>query len=153
MTMSKLVFVFVVALAIAFAGVAVADCGHCSAAKGHAVCKGECTAYDKSAVTTFEGKVVSMDKETCKGCGMTHVDLVVKTKDAKMKVRLGPAWYIDKQEDLLKKDDVVEIIASKVKHGDDSIFIAGKIMKGDDVLMLRDKDGVPMWRGWRHGKV
>jgi hypothetical protein len=104
-------------------------------------------------VKTFKATVVSVDRETCKGCKKTHVDLVVKTKDDKLTVRLGPAWYIDNQGDALKKDDVVEIFASKVKEGDHDMFVAGKITKGDDVLMLRDEDGLPMWQGWRRGKA
>jgi hypothetical protein len=138
---------------VAFAGAAMTDCGHCG--KDHATClgKGDCMGYDKAAMTTFKATVVSIDKETCKGCGMTHVDLVVKMKDDKVKVRLGPAWYMDKQEELLEKDDVIEIFASKVKEGDHDFFVAGKIVKGDDVLMLRDEDGLPMWRGWRRGKT
>ncbi|MDH3215184.1 MAG: hypothetical protein OEN01_02700 [Candidatus Krumholzibacteria bacterium] len=145
---------------LAFAGVVMADCGHCGAGKHHAgkehgkcLGKGDCPGYDQASTTTFKATVVGMDKETCKGCGTTHVDLVVKTKDDEVKVRLGPAWYIDRQDELLKKDDVIEIFASKVKEGDKDVFVAGKIVKGDDVLMLRDKDGLPMWRGWRRGKA
>ncbi len=152
----KFALVLVAVATVAFAGVATADCGYCGAGKHHGgKCQAtsDCPGYDKATVTTFKATVVSMDKETCKGCGMTHVDLVVKTKDDQIKVRLGPAWYIDKQEELLKTDDVIEIIASKVKEGDSELFVAGKIIKGDDVLMLRDENGLPMWRGWRRGKV
>lgn len=154
----RIALALAVVAAVVFAGVATAgaDCGRCGGGgKGHAAClgKGDCPGYDKTAMTTLKGKVVSIDKETCKGCKVTHVDLVVETKDEKVKVRLGPAWYLDKQDELLKKDDVVEIFASKVKEGDADFFIAGKIVKGEDVLMLRDKEGLPMWRGWRRGKV
>ena len=147
--------VLVAVAAVAFAGVAAANCGACGAGKGHSACKaiGDCPGYDTKAMTSFEAKVVSIDKEECKGCKMTHVDLVVKMKDEKVTVRLGPAWYLDKQGDLLKKDDVVKIYASKVKEGDNDLFVAGKIVKGDDVLILRDKEGLPMWQGWRRDKV
>jgi hypothetical protein len=152
----RIALALVAVVAVAFAGAPMADCGHCGSAKAHhgkCLSKGDCPGYDKAATTTFEAQVVSIDKETCKGCNMTYVDLVVTMKDDKVTVRLGPAWYIDQQDDLLKKDDVIEIFASKVKEGDSDFFVAGKIVKGDDVLMLRDKDGLPMWRGWRRGKV
>lgn len=148
-------FVLAIVAAMAFAGVAMADCGNDESGKGHGAClgKGDCMMYDKAAATTFKATVVGIEKETCKGCNMTHVDLVVKTEDDNVKVRLGPAWYMDNQDELLKKDDVIEILASKAVEGDQDLFVAGKIVKGDDVLILRDKDGLPMWRGWRRGKV
>lgn len=148
-------FVLALVAVVAFAGVSVADCGQHGSGKGHGAClgKGDCAMYDQAATTTFKATVVGIEKETCKGCNMTHVDLVVKMKDDNVKVRLGPAWYIDKQDELLKKDDVVEILASKTEEGDQDLFVAGKIVKGDDVLILRDRDGLPMWRGWRRGKV
>ena len=79
------------------------------------------------------------------------IDAVDAAKDKEMTVRLGPAWFIDNQEDLLKKDDVIKILASWVKMEDHEMFVAGKITKGDDVLVLRDTEGIPVWRGWRHG--
>jgi len=157
MSTLKIAVVLVAVVAVAFVGIATADCGKCGADKGHhggkCMAKGDCPGYDTAAMKTFKATVVSMDKEKCEGCGMTHVDLVVKAKDDEIKVRLGPAWYIDKQDEILKADDVIEITASKVKHGDDDMLVAGKIIKGDDVLILRDKKGLPMWRGWRRGEV
>lgn len=142
-------FVLVAVAAVAYAGFALAG------GKGHQACmgKGDCPGYDLTSTTTFEGKIVGIEKETCKGCGMVHVDLVVKTKDDEKKVRLGPAWYIDNQEETLKKDDTIEVSASKVTFEDAPLFVAAKITKGDDVLILRDKNGLPMWQGWRRGKA
>jgi hypothetical protein len=147
----RITLVLVAVAAVAFAGVAAANCGSCGADKAHAGCsaKGDCPGWDTKAMTSFEAKVVSIDKAECEGCKTMHVDLVVVMKDEKVTVRLGPAWYLDKQDDVLKKDDVVTVYASKVKHGDDDLFVAGKIVKGDDVLMLRDKEGQPVWQGWR----
>jgi len=159
-------FKFALALAalaaFVFAGAAGADCGKCGHGKeigqghgkGHGACMAkasDCPGYDKSAMTTFKGTVVSINKEDCEGCGMTHVDLVIKIEDGERTVRLGPAWYLDKQDELLKADDAVEIVASKVKHGDEDMFVAGTVKKGEDVLILRNEDGIPMWRGWRRG--
>ena len=151
----RITLVLVAVAAVAFASVAAANCGACGAGKGHSACKAkaDCPGYDTKAMTSFEAKVVSIDKEKCEGCKMTYVELVVKTDDEKVTVRLGPAWYFDNQDDVLKKDDVVKIYASKVKHGDDDMLVAGKIVKGDDVLMLRDEEGLPVWMGWRRGKV
>jgi hypothetical protein len=146
---------FAAVLSLITAGMAVADCGRAHAGKGHGACaaKGDCTGFDKAATTTLQGTVVSIDKEKCEGCGMMHVDVVLKTKDDEVTVRLGPSWYLDNQDETLKKDDQVEIFASKVKFAGEDMFVAGKITKGDDVLLLRDKDGFPMWQGWRRGRV
>jgi hypothetical protein len=152
----RITLVIVAIAAVAFAGVASAHCGACGAGeKAHAGCmsKGDCPGWDGQATKSFEAKVVSFDKHDCEGCKTTYTELVVKMDDKEMTVRLGPSWYIDKQDELLKKDDVVTIYASKVKHGDENMLVAGKIVKGDDVLVLRDKEGVPVWRGWRRGEV
>jgi hypothetical protein len=149
----KFALAFVAVALMLFAGSALANCGSCSHGKAHKACTstGDCPGYDQAAVKTFKATVVSIDKETCKGCNMTHIDLVVKAKDETLTVRLGPAWYIEKQDDVLKKDDVIEIFGSHVKKDDHDMFVAGKITKGDNVLVLRDKKGLPVWRGWRHG--
>jgi len=139
---------------VAFASLAMAgaDCGKCPA-KSACKAAADCPGYDKASVTTFEAKVVSIDKETCKTCNMTHVDLTVETEAGKVKVRLGPAWFMEKQDEILEQGDVVEILASKVKEGDSDMFVAGKVKKGDEVLMLRDEAGLPVWQGWRRGQV
>lgn len=154
MKMLKATLAGVAVVTLALVGVATADCGHCHFGKGHGACvgKGDCPGYNTKAATTFQAKVVSINREKCEGCGMTYVDLVVKTEADEATVRLGPAWYIDNQEDLLKTDDVVDIYASRAAE-DGDFFVAGKITKGDDVLILRDKDGRPMWQGWRRGNA
>ena len=142
--------------AMVFAGASAANCGKCGKhGKGHSGCavQSDCPGYDKATMTTFKAKVVAIENEKCEGCNMTHADLVVDMDGEKVSVRLGPSWYIDKQDELLEKGDVVEIFASKVKHGDDDVLVAGKITKGDDVLMLRDENGRPAWQGWRRGKA
>jgi hypothetical protein len=155
----RITLVLVAVAAVAFAGVAAAHCGSCGAGKdaGHAMhsCKarGDCPGWDGEATKSFEAKVVSFDKHECMGCKTTYTELVVEMEGKKMTVRLGPSWYIDNQDDLLEKGDVVKIWASKVAHGDEKMLVAGKIVKGDDVLVLRDKEGLPVWRGWRRGEA
>ena len=105
--------------------------------------------YNAETVETIKGKVVSVDTFIPMR-GMSHgVHLLVETQKGIIPIHLGPAWYIQNQDIILKPEDKVEIKGSKINFGGKPVMIAAEVNIGDMTLVLRSEDGFPMWSGWR----
>ena len=105
--------------------------------------------YDPSTVVTVSGEITRIDKITPLK-GMSYgVHLVLKTKGETLSVHLGPAWYIENQEVTIERGDKVEVLGSRVTFEGKPAIIAAEVKRGNAVLVLRDKEGFPMWSGWR----
>jgi hypothetical protein len=77
------------------------------------------------------------------------VRMQVKTDTGDITVRLGPAWYLDHQDIQLQTGDYVSVEGTRMARVGESVMIASAVHKGNQVLILRDQEGVPVWRGWR----
>jgi sporulation protein YlmC with PRC-barrel domain len=64
-------------------------------------------------------------------------------------VHLGPSWFIDHQQNQFKEGDQVEVQGSRVSIDNRNVVLAQLIRRGDRVMVLRTKDGWPMWAAWR----
>lgn len=109
--------------------------------------------FNPSTVETIEGQVVKISytvnkkKNSQKGVHMT-----VKTSDGTMTpVHLGPAWYLEQQEEINKGDEIV-ITGSRITFEGKPAIVAAEITRGQMTLQLRNKQGIPAWRGWRQNK-
>ncbi|AOW98338.1 hypothetical protein BJP34_01755 [Moorena producens PAL-8-15-08-1] len=108
--------------------------------------------YDLNTIETISGEVISVDTFTPMG-GMSHgVHLQVRTDNETVYVHLGPAWYIDNQEISIERDDKIEVTGSRITFAEQPAIIASEVKKGDATLKLRDKEGIPIWSGWRRGQ-
>jgi hypothetical protein len=86
--------------------------------------------------------------------GMSYgVKLLVNRNEETLTVYLGPAWFIERQNISIEKDDIIEVKVCKKLFEGESVIVAQEIKKGDVVLKLRDKKGVPVWAGARVEKV
>ena len=81
--------------------------------------------------------------------GMGGVHLTLMTKDGPKDIRLGPANYLTEKNFTINKGDTLEITGSLVKMGGADAVIAREVKKGSETLVLRDKNGMPMWSGYR----
>jgi len=105
--------------------------------------------YDPNTVVTMTGEITRIDKITPLK-GMSYgVHFVLKTKDETLSVHLGPAWYIENQEVRIERGDKVEVLGSRITFDGKPAIIAAEVKRGNAVLVLRDKEGFPMWSGWR----
>jgi hypothetical protein len=103
--------------------------------------------YDPKTVETVAGDVVSVSRADGAGSG-GGVHLVLRTDSgATLSVRLGPAWYVDKQAMKIAAGDRVEVKGSRVGAGGESAIVAAEVRKGQDRMLLRDAAGVPAWSG------
>jgi len=128
-----------------------------------------CRMFSPDNLETIKGEVVRIEKGTPRMGMGPGVRMVVKNEKEEIPVHLGPAWYIENQDVKLETGDQVEITGSKVKgHAkgamhqgqgmmggrpwmmdDQEFLMAAEVKKGDQTLVLRDKDGMPHWSGWR----
>ncbi len=105
--------------------------------------------FDPKTVTTVEGSVTQVERVEHKMMGMFAIEATVKTADVTYTVHLGPAWFIENQELQLAAGDSVTLTGSKITLQGRPTIIATEIVRGDDTLKLREKDGTPVWVGWR----
>ena len=64
-------------------------------------------------------------------------------------VHLGPSTYLAEKNFTIRKGDTLEITGSLVKTGGAEAVIAREVKKGSETLVLRDKNGMPLWSGYR----
>jgi len=108
-----------------------------------------CRTYNPETEETISGEVVSVDKIVRGKEGLYGIHLTVKADEETVTVHLGPGWYIENQDMKIEAKDKVEITGSKIFYEGKPVITAYEIKKGEDILVLRDTDGFPAWRGWR----
>ena len=73
------------------------------------------------------------------------VRLVVKAGAEALDVVLCPKAFLDDLGVSFSKGDQLEIRGSKVRQDDLDEVLAREIVKGNDTIVLRDKEGNPVW--------
>ena len=108
--------------------------------------------YNPQTVTTVKGVVEAVEQVTPMK-GMSYgIHLKLKTDSETLPVHLGPSWYIERQDMKIEEGDTIEVTASKINFNNVPTIIAGQVKKGETILMLRDKDGIPLWAGTGMGR-
>ena len=100
--------------------------------------------YNPQTVTTIQGTVETAGPPMGR---VQHVSWVVKTDQGKITVHLGPAWYINQQQIVLKPGDALEATGSKMEMGGGTMMLAKEVTVGGKTFKLRDDQGLPLWRG------
>lgn len=77
--------------------------------------------------------------------GEISVRLTVKQAAETFEVRLCPHSFLKEFEVTFAKGDQLEITGSKVKANDKTVILAREIVRGNSTLVLRDKEGTPVW--------
>ena len=100
--------------------------------------------YDRATEVTLKGTIDEV-QEFPEGKGEVHLQLLVKTGQGVSTVHLCPPKFLQALEVNLAKGDQVEIIGSKVTMDGKDVIMAREIIKGTSTLVLRDKQGAPVW--------
>ncbi len=105
--------------------------------------------YNPATIETVVGQVASVDKFTPARGMSPGIHLLLRTDKETIPVHLGPAWFIDKQGFGIESGDTLEVTGSRITFDGKPAIIAAELKRDGKVMMLRDRNGVPAWSGWR----
>jgi len=105
--------------------------------------------FDGGKVETLDGKVISVDANPSRRGNFQGTHLMVNTNKETIEIHVAPSWYLAEQEFEISPQDNLTIKGSRIKVDGEEAIIAREIIKGDKTLVLRDENGIPMWRGQR----
>lgn len=106
--------------------------------------------YDLNTVETVSGRVLAVQRIAGSRRGSYGEHLILKTRTGRLVVHLGPDWFMQRQTLQIKLHDELIITGSRVLLGGKPVLIAARISKARETLILRDAQGLPVWRGSRN---
>lgn len=106
--------------------------------------------YDLNTVETVSGRVLAVQRIAGSRRGSYGEHLILKTRAGRLVVHLGPDWFMQRQTLQIKLHDELIITGSRVLLGGKPVLIAARISKARETLILRDAQGLPVWRGSRN---
>jgi len=106
--------------------------------------------YDTSTVDTINGTIEVIERTEIDAHEGIH--LQVRVGEDLVPVHLGPAWFLDNQDEALEVGARVSIVGSRITQGGATVWIAAEVKIGDATLILREGHGTPRWQAWRLGR-
>ncbi len=100
--------------------------------------------YDPKAEVTITGVVEDFHESKTRG-DHPGLHLVVKTETETVEVHACPVRFMKELEFAIEKGDTVTVTGSRSGGGE--VLVAREVQKGQTSLILRDKDGTPVWTG------
>ncbi len=97
----------------------------------------------------LRGEVVDIYQTSSKRGLRSGVYVLLQTNEDTLEVRLGPNWYLEEQQFSLEPDDWILVEGTRTRKGGISSLMAYRVTRGKQVLMLRDENGMPLWRSGR----
>jgi hypothetical protein len=101
--------------------------------------------YDQSAERTVSGLVTGGRDFQCPVSGTLGSHITVKTDTGSIEVHLAPASFIKQYEILIRKDDNITVVGSRIMFDGKPALIAKSIVIGRDTYNFRDPKGRPLW--------
>jgi hypothetical protein len=100
--------------------------------------------YDPKAEVTITGVVEDFHESKMRG-DHPGLHLIVKTETETVEVHACPVRFMKELDFAIDKGDTVTVIGSRPDP--DGVVVAREVTKGQTSLILRDKDGTPVWTG------
>jgi len=89
--------------------------------------------------TVFTGRILSVEP------GVGDVAATVQVNGEKVRVRLGPAWFVFERGVALARADEVTVRGSAATADGARWFVAVEVERAGKTLHLRSDDGSPLW--------
>jgi sporulation protein YlmC with PRC-barrel domain len=106
--------------------------------------------YDPAKEETISGQVVNIDTSAPLPGMAPGMQMLVQTDDGKnMRVQVGPAWYLDRQDVGIKEHTRVQVTGALVEIEGQPVVMAREVQFDGQVVTLRDAQGMPMWSSLR----
>lgn len=134
----------VLAGAILLAAPALAQAPAAPPAKPPARAPAKAPEYDPKAEVTVTGVVEDVHESKVRA-DHPGLHLIVRTETETVEVHACPVRFLKELEFALDKGDTVTVVGSRPGSGE--VLVAREITKGQTSLILRDKDGAPVWTG------
>jgi hypothetical protein len=100
---------------------------------------------DPGAVETVRGQIVSVEKVSSGLATAPSVYLILDTDAGqRIAVTLGPGDVVEGGTTRVGPGDHVEVTGWQIVRGKPALM-AAEVNKAGEVLLLRDRDGVPVW--------
>lgn len=100
--------------------------------------------YNPATELTVQGTVQEV-KQFTGPRGMIGTDVVLKTGNETVDVRLGPAAFLTQNQFAVAQGDQIQVTGSKVKINNADFVLAREVKKDEQTLTLRDAQGFPVW--------
>ena len=105
--------------------------------------------FDSHNVENIIGEVITVGKFVPIKAMSPGIFLIIKTEKEIISIHLGPSWYIENQDIKIEPKEMVEIKGTRINFNGKPVIIAGQVKKGDKILRIREKNGLPVWIGWK----
>lgn len=106
--------------------------------------------YDVNTVETVSGRVLAVQHIASSRRGSYGEHLILKTRTGRLVVHLGPNWFMQRQTLQIKPHDELTVTGFRVLLAGKPVLIAARISRAHETMVLRDVQGLPVWRGSRY---
>lgn len=109
--------------------------------------------WQEAAIESIAGKIT--DVKISEGCMEMHklLQLTLQTQAGEVLVHVGPTWYITPKVFRFALGDEITVKGNRFESEGKTFLVAAEIDKeGSAPLILRDKQGLPVWHEKAKGK-
>jgi sporulation protein YlmC with PRC-barrel domain len=106
--------------------------------------------YDPAKEQTISGQVVSIETSAPMSGMAPGMQMLVQTDDGeRMRVQIGPMWYIARQDLDVKENARVQVTGARAEIDGQPVLMAREAQFDGQIITLRDVQGIPMWSSLR----
>ncbi len=103
--------------------------------------------FDLNSPVMIQGLILKVEKlDLGRGRYANGIRLIMKSDKKEIPIYIGPAAFLNSNNFGFKEGETVKIKAFKGTNNTNTALFALEVHKSGKNLVLRDKNGLPMWR-------